>query len=211
MAYTGLRPLENCMNLSIGGVVLREHSSGRYPKRLHGLPVHVVLPDDHVLAQVQYVHHLFGVVETFVSAFMDQDRCLADGDCFFCGGKTTVFGETIRWRMGISRIGDRLFIHPALPSDPALRSDLPPGTEGAAQRTVSVRAIIVRINRKLEKDCKRLHVCPESSRWNRDLGRYYMVDCCTNNICGPHIDGKSGLQELARELGVMAEDETIVE
>lgn len=79
------------------------------------------------------------------------------------------------------------------------------------QRTVSVRAIIARINRKLKKDCKRLHVCPESSRWYRDLGRYYMLDCCTNNICGPHIDGTSDLQELASQLGVIAEDETIEE
>lgn len=71
--------------------------------------------------------------------------------------------------------------------------------------SVSLRALIRRIGRKLRRDFKSFHKTPASSRWYGDLVAFYMVEDCTNSICGTHMDP----EQLARELGVLRHGERV--
>ena len=64
--------------------------------------------------------------------------------------------------------------------------------------SVSMRAIIQRVNRKLIADDEVLKA--SRTEWMRsDCGDYYIVDSRRNSICQTHVDPKA----LARELGVL--------
>ncbi len=77
-----------------------------------------------------------------------------------------------------------------------------------AQRvSVSKRAIIQRINRKLAHTQHQLRTCRRQSQWHRDLGDYYVVELSQNAIAGVDID----LEKYGRELGVLAGWETVVD
>ena len=69
---------------------------------------------------------------------------------------------------------------------------------------VSVRGIIQRINRNLAPQKQKLKAC-RSDRWRDDLGDYYVIDVEINGVLHKHVD----LEALGRELGVLAEWETV--
>ncbi len=72
---------------------------------------------------------------------------------------------------------------------------------------VSARAIQQRINRKLAARGETLKKCPVKSQWFSDLGGYYCVNTNHNHLTSTHID----LEEMGRELGVLAEWETVID
>jgi hypothetical protein len=63
---------------------------------------------------------------------------------------------------------------------------------------VTERAIIQRINRKLEPEDRKVKTA-RSARMERDYGRYYMIDIRRNAIADWHVD----LDKLGRELNVL--------
>jgi hypothetical protein len=69
---------------------------------------------------------------------------------------------------------------------------------------VSERAVIQRINRKLKSDNEMVRKARGSAR---SLGEYYVIDFNRNWITGQNVD----IEELARELGVLREWETVEE
>ena len=69
---------------------------------------------------------------------------------------------------------------------------------------VSERALIARINRKLPEHEKLKKL--RGSRWEHDLGQYYIIDQNMNAILHKHID----IEELARELGALKPWESLV-
>lgn len=71
--------------------------------------------------------------------------------------------------------------------------------------SVSERAIVARINRKLAKEMQSLRRCREDSRGFNDLGSFYILDLHRNSVEAMHVDVK----KLARELDVIADFETI--
>jgi len=73
--------------------------------------------------------------------------------------------------------------------------------------SVSERALLGRINRRLAKDEEVLKKCRPDSRWYHDLGAYYGVGVRTNSICYQHID----LEEFGRELGVLRPFEALAQ
>jgi hypothetical protein len=63
---------------------------------------------------------------------------------------------------------------------------------------VAERALLARINRKLEKDGDGvMRRCPEGSRWFNDLGRYYITN--DDIIVAHHIE----IEQWARDAGVL--------
>ena len=70
-------------------------------------------------------------------------------------------------------------------------------------QAVSERALIARINRHYN-GAEVVKVCPNGSRWFRDLGRFYAHDdrnhLTQTDIC---------LEELGRELGVLRDGESV--
>ena len=70
-------------------------------------------------------------------------------------------------------------------------------------RTISESALIRRINRKLAKDCQKLH--KTRPRWVNECGPYHIVDESRNQFLGGYFD----LQALGRELGVLGQDEEV--
>ena len=69
---------------------------------------------------------------------------------------------------------------------------------------VSERALIARINRKLPEHEKLKKL--RGSRWENDLGQYYIIDQNMNAILHKHIN----VEELARELGAIKPWESLV-
>lgn len=65
--------------------------------------------------------------------------------------------------------------------------------------TVSPRAVIARINRKLKPELQAVRVTRGRLAHERDFGPYYLIDYNRNWI----TDKDVGLEELARELGVL--------
>lgn len=63
---------------------------------------------------------------------------------------------------------------------------------------LSERALVARINRRLNREGQTLRLCREDSRWFLELGRYYIVDD-RNNITAQGVS----LEALAADLGVM--------
>jgi hypothetical protein len=77
---------------------------------------------------------------------------------------------------------------------------------------VSERALLQRINRKLDKDYQK--VCKTRTYYERDgsgpyyevsLGQYYLVDTHRNFMVQTHVD----LEELGREVGVLSQIEQV--
>lgn len=70
--------------------------------------------------------------------------------------------------------------------------------------TVSKRALMARINRKLARDGQRLHETRANSRWLNDLGYFYIVDD-RNYLVATWLD----LKELGREERVLRDGESV--
>ena len=70
--------------------------------------------------------------------------------------------------------------------------------------TITERALMKRINRKLAKDQEAVRTCPEKSWWYNTLGRHYLT--FNNMITTTDID----LGELARELGYLRDSEMLL-
>jgi len=68
---------------------------------------------------------------------------------------------------------------------------------------VTEGALIHRINRILAKENKAIHRCRFSSRWYRDLGRYYRVDLWNNQLEWG-VDSADELEAYAREIRALA-------
>jgi hypothetical protein len=69
------------------------------------------------------------------------------------------------------------------------------------EKSATRRAVEARVRRKLARDGESLHRCAQGSRWYSDLGDYYTADIATAFTCRTHLH----LEDLARELGVLAE------
>jgi hypothetical protein len=70
---------------------------------------------------------------------------------------------------------------------------------------VSERALIGRINRRLDRDNKKLFKSRPGSRLEANVGRFYVVDVWRNTVVDTHVD----LESYGRELGVLAEWEQL--
>ena len=77
-----------------------------------------------------------------------------------------------------------------------------------ARKTVPVgeRALIARINRKLKQQGEKLKKL-RGERWASDLGYFYIVNETLNSVEAQHVN----LEEMARELGALAEWERLAE
>jgi hypothetical protein len=64
---------------------------------------------------------------------------------------------------------------------------------------VSERALVARINRKLEQKGQSLRRCREDSRSSHQLGRYFVIDLSLNALITADCD----LETVGRELGVL--------
>ena len=67
--------------------------------------------------------------------------------------------------------------------------------------TVTMRALMQRINRKLEQNDQRLRTARGS-----DLGRYYILDFKHNSVVKRHVDPEA----LGRDFGVLKDYELLV-
>lgn len=76
-------------------------------------------------------------------------------------------------------------------------------------RSISVRTLVRRINRRLAKEGSSLHVTRPGSRFARDLGAYHVVNA--SNFIEATLSDDTGLESYAREAGCLAADETILE
>lgn len=72
-------------------------------------------------------------------------------------------------------------------------------------QTVSLTALISRINRRLAHECEQLHKS-RGARCLLDLGEYYVRDCNRNFIVEKNVDP----EQLGRELGVLKHDEQVI-
>jgi hypothetical protein len=77
----------------------------------------------------------------------------------------------------------------------------------APKVSVSARAILARVNRKLAAEGSMLKRCRQDSRNHDELGDYYMVNLNSNGIFKVQCE----LEEEARELGVLGEWEVLDE
>lgn len=73
------------------------------------------------------------------------------------------------------------------------------------KKSVSLRAVMARINRKLSKESSKL--VKNRLRWQSGYGEYSIVDLASNTIIASNIE----LENLANEEGVLALDEAIVD
>jgi hypothetical protein len=64
---------------------------------------------------------------------------------------------------------------------------------------LSERALLARVNRRLQSKMQVVRVCREDSRWFGELGRYYAVDATRNLVVDKHIP----IESLANELGAI--------
>jgi uncharacterized C2H2 Zn-finger protein len=69
------------------------------------------------------------------------------------------------------------------------------------ERSATRRAVEARVRRKLARDGESLHRCARGTRWYSSLGDYYLTDDTTRFVARTHLH----LDDLARELGVLAE------
>ena len=77
----------------------------------------------------------------------------------------------------------------------------------AVKVPVTERALFSRCNRALAKDGESLRRCRADSPAANELGRYYTIDLHAGRVEAKHIE----LDELARELGVLADHEELAE
>lgn len=71
--------------------------------------------------------------------------------------------------------------------------------------TISERALLARINRKLKQDNEQVRKCKVDSRSYWDLGSYYVIDLSKNAVTATHVD----LSKWGRELKVLADFEVL--
>jgi hypothetical protein len=71
---------------------------------------------------------------------------------------------------------------------------------------ISERALIQRINRKLKPEDQMLRTT-RGERWRSSQGNHYIIDFNRNWMVADHVD----VEDLGRELGVLAEWEHVVE
>jgi hypothetical protein len=76
-----------------------------------------------------------------------------------------------------------------------------------AKVPVSERALVARINRKLEGDSEAIRRCRRDSKGWSELGDYYLIDLEKNCLIAKDVD----LQDFARKLGVLANHEALGE
>ena len=72
---------------------------------------------------------------------------------------------------------------------------------------VTTRALILRINRRLKPELRRMRSCRRNSRWWGDLCDYYVIDADLNAIVDSHVDAEA----YGRELGVVRAFEMVVD
>jgi hypothetical protein len=72
---------------------------------------------------------------------------------------------------------------------------------------VSARALLQRVNRKLDADGEIVKRTRDGSRARVDMGEYFVVDTAVGGARATNID----LESYARELGVMADWEALDE
>jgi hypothetical protein len=80
------------------------------------------------------------------------------------------------------------------------------GVHGAKIVSISEDAVLQRINRRLKPDLRGVKKT-RGARAYHDLGDYYLIDYDRNWIVDHHLD----LEDLARELGCLADDEQLAE
>lgn len=71
------------------------------------------------------------------------------------------------------------------------------------KKSVSLRAVMTRINRKLSKESSKL--VKNRLRWQSGYGEYSIVDLTSNRMTACNLE----LEKLAKEEGVLAEHEEI--
>jgi len=71
--------------------------------------------------------------------------------------------------------------------------------------SVTLRAVIQRINRKLSKDYKKLEKS-RSINMKNNCGEYYILDTYRNTV----IETQTNIEYLARNLGVLGAHEEII-
>jgi len=70
------------------------------------------------------------------------------------------------------------------------------------ERSATRRAVEARVRRKLTEEGELLRKTRPGKTWAKhDCGDYYIIDNATNGVVRTHCD----LEDLARELGVLAE------
>jgi hypothetical protein len=72
--------------------------------------------------------------------------------------------------------------------------------------TVSTKALITRINRRLAMEHRALRKSRPSSRMFDNCGAYYLLDTWHNEVLDMHVD----VEKLARKVRVLGELETVV-
>lgn len=72
-------------------------------------------------------------------------------------------------------------------------------------KTITLSALIKRINRRLRQSDESLCTTRSGARDEPTLGQYYIVDIIRNTITATHVAPES----LARELGVLGDDEAL--
>ena len=72
---------------------------------------------------------------------------------------------------------------------------------------VGARTVQQRINHKLAPDHKAIRSCRSDLPGWRNLGDYYLLNFQQNHVIDTHVN----LESMARELGVLAEWETVVD
>lgn len=72
--------------------------------------------------------------------------------------------------------------------------------------TVTKRAIMGRINRKIKPEYQKVRKTRTTSGGYDYLGKYHLIDSYSNSVRDTHID----LAEYAKELGVIHPSETVV-
>ncbi|MFN2411124.1 MAG: hypothetical protein ABR539_12650 [Halomonas sp.] len=75
------------------------------------------------------------------------------------------------------------------------------------KKTVSERAMMSRINRKLSKEGKKLYKTPEHSKNRNDLGRFHIMDEFNGKMSQYGIER---LDNLAYEMGTLKPGEEVV-
>lgn len=78
-------------------------------------------------------------------------------------------------------------------------------SQGLRKAPISERALVARINRKLDHSDEALKKCRVNSRWYSTLGDYYLVNNQSNTIVAYHVD----IEDLARNCGVLNEWEVL--
>ena len=73
------------------------------------------------------------------------------------------------------------------------------------KKTVTERALMARINRKLAHEGQILKKCRADTRSYQDLGDFYLVNIYQNAVYGQHIN----LEGLGQELGVLQDWEEL--